>query len=95
MRLAGSLVEGLLDTSSARAYSDSVFGLWWAGESAWRHNRLHVFIAAVSLLSLTAGQSFGTIAVAALAVGSLLVRIVAWDLSRTGSRLALRRELRQ
>jgi hypothetical protein len=86
---------GLLDTPSVQAYSESVFRLWWAGESVWRHNRLHVFVAAVSLLSLTVGRSFGTIAVAAVAVGSLLVRIVVWDLSRTGSRLALRREPRQ
>jgi len=71
-----------------------VFKLWFAGEAGWRHNRVHLLFAAISLVLLVVSPSSGALVTALVVVGSLLLRIALWELRRTGTRLELSRVIR-
>jgi hypothetical protein len=68
-----------------------VFKLWFAGEAGWRHNRVHLLFAAISLMLVLVSPSLGALVTALVVVGSLLLRIALWELRRTGTRLELSR----
>jgi len=72
-----------------------VFRLWWVGEASWRQNRVHLLLVVFSFVLLATARSAGTILCSALVAGCLLIRIVVWEYSRTGTRLALRRVMRR
>ncbi|HRB02389.1 MAG TPA: hypothetical protein PLP26_03425 [Ilumatobacteraceae bacterium] len=71
-----------------------MFKLWFAGEAGWRHNRVHLLFAAISLVLLVVSPSSGALVTALVVVGSLLLRIALWELRRTGTRLELSRVIR-
>ena len=68
-----------------------MFKLWFVGEAGWRHNRLNLFFAAISLMLAVVSPSSGSLVIALVVVGSLLFRIALWELRRTGTRLELSR----
>ena len=80
-----------MDESPCLAYGGLVFKLWFAGEAGWRHNRVHLLFAAISLVLVVASPSLGALITALVVVGSLLLRIALWEFHRTGTRLGLRR----
>ena len=80
-----------MDEWSQSAYGDPVFGLWFTGEAGWRHNRVHLLFAAISLLLVAATPSVGALITALVVVGSLLLRVILWEWRRTGTPLELRR----
>jgi hypothetical protein len=68
-----------------------VLKAWFVTEAAWRHNRLHLFLAAVALVQVVAFHDLPSLVIATVVVGGLMLRVYLWDLRRTDSRLALRR----
>jgi hypothetical protein len=80
-----------MDSGHDQAYDSVVFKTWLMTEAEWRHNRLHLVLAVVAITLLATDQHAGSVAVATVVVGTLLIRIYVWDLQRTDARLALRR----
>jgi hypothetical protein len=68
-----------------------VFKAWFVTEAGWRHNRIHLFLAAVALVLVFAQPNIATLIVATVMIGSLMLRVYLWDLRRTDTRLALQR----
>ena len=64
---------------------------WFVTEAGWRHNRIHLFLAAVALVLVVAQPNVATLIVATVMIGSLMLRVYLWDLRRTDTRLALQR----
>jgi hypothetical protein len=56
-----------------------VLRAWWTTQAAWRHNRVHVLI--VAFLVVTCPLNLAGFIVRALALTSLLVRVVRWERS--------------
>jgi hypothetical protein len=67
-----------------------VLKAWFVTEAAWRHNRIHLFLAAVAIVQLVAFD-LRSVVIATVVVGGLMLRVYLWDLRRTDSRLALLR----
>jgi len=84
-----------VDTSWIRAYDAGMFKAWFVAEAGWRHNRLHLVLAAIAVVQLFAFADLGASLVATAVVGSLVVRIFLWEQRRTASRLIPLRVPRQ
>jgi hypothetical protein len=72
-----------------------MFKAWFVAEAGWRHNRLHLILAALAVVQLVALGGLASVLFAFLVIGSLVGRIYLWDLRRTESRLVLLRVPRQ
>jgi hypothetical protein len=72
-----------------------MFKAWFVAEAGWRHNRLHLILAAIAVLMLVSASDLAMVLIALTVVGSLVARIFLWDLHRTESRLVLLRVPRQ
>lgn len=77
------------------AYPGHVFRVWWIGEAGWRQNRLHLLLAAISVVLAFATMSVGAVVTATVIVGALLGRIMLWDRARTATPILLRRSGRR
>jgi hypothetical protein len=84
-----------MDGPTATAYHDGMFRLWFVGEAGWRHNRVHLFLAAISVVLALTAQSVGAVVTAVVIAGSLWLRIVMWDRARTGATVEVRRVVRK
>ena len=60
-----------------------MFRHWWSSEAGWVHNRVHLLLAVISVVLLLGTQSVGAALLTLVVVGSLIVRIMAWDRART------------
>jgi hypothetical protein len=88
-------VVACVDTSWIWAYDAGMFKAWFVAEAGWRHNRLHLILAAIAVVMLVSARDIGGMLIAFAIIGSLVARIYLWDLRRTESRLVLLRVPRQ
>jgi hypothetical protein len=72
-----------------------MFKAWFVAEAGWRHNRLHLILAAFAVLQAVAFPHLLPILIATAVIGSLVSRIYLWDQRRTASRLIPLRVPRQ
>jgi hypothetical protein len=84
-----------VDTVRIWAYDAGMFKAWFVAEAGWRHNRLHLILAAVAVVQVFAFPHLLPVLFAVAVLGSLLARIILWDQQRTASRLIPLRVPRQ
>ena len=84
-----------MDTLRISAYDAGMFKAWFVAEAGWRHNRLHLILAAIAVVQLLVAPSLASAIIAIAVVGSLVARIQRWNLRRMESRLIPLRVPRQ